>query len=231
MGIGINAAAIAIGCYWGSKIKYFNTDKLNRTFGIGIIVISLVGFFENIYFVQNGDLVSNNLIVILLTYLLGSIVGDKLNLDSKLSVLGNTKNTMVNGLIDTTLLFGIGGLQISGPMLLALQSDNSQLLLKSLIDFPLALAAGAAYGKVSVLSAIPVAVTQILIATIVSLCADLFNADMIMQLCALGYLILFFSGFNLLTDKQHKINNIGMLPGMLLIILYNTVLWLAEELL
>ena len=147
MGIGINAAAIAIGCYWGSKIKSFNTNKLNSTLGIGIIVISLVGFFENIYFVQNGDLVRHNLIVVLLTYLLGSIVGDKLNLDSKLSVLGNTKSAMVNGLIDTTLLFSIGGLQISGPMLLALRSDNSQLLLKSLIDFPLALAAGAPRGR------------------------------------------------------------------------------------
>jgi len=44
-----------------------------------------------------------------------------------------------------------------------------------------------------------------------------------MQLCAIGYILLFFSGLNLTTDGKSRINNINMLPGMLLVILFHGV--------
>lgn len=221
MGILANAAVIVVFSLLGSKLATRNFNKYDRVLGIGIMVLSLVGFFENIYSVQGQNIISQNLIVVLLAYMVGYILGDILHLDSRLSRLGNTKSKSLNAVIDTTLYFGVGGLQISGPIALVLLGDNSQLFLKSFIDIPFSLIFGATYGAVAALSAIPVALIQILIAVVAYFSADFFSAALNMQLCALGYLILFFTGFNLITDQKHRVDNINILPGMLLIIVYN----------
>ena len=221
MGILANAIVIVIFSYLGSRIAGRNFNRYDRVLGIGIMVLSLVGFFENIYSVQGHNIISQNLIVVLLAYMIGYIIGDVLHLDTQLSRLGNTKSKTLNAVIDTTLYFGIGGLQISGPIALALQNDNSQLFLKSFIDIPFSLIFGATYGAIAALSALPVALIQLAIAVIAYLSADFFSAELNMQLCALGYLILFFTGFNLITDQKHRVDNINILPGMLLIIVYN----------
>ena len=223
MGILTNAAAIILFSLLGSKITIHNFSKYDRVLGIGIMVLSLVGFFENIYSVQGQNIISQNLIVVLLTYMVGYVFGDFLHLDTRLSRLGNTKSKSLNAVIDSTLFFGVGGLQISGPIALVLQGDNTQLFLKSFIDIPFALIFGATYGTVTAISAIPVAIIQLAIAIIAYFSADFFSPTLNMQLCALGYLILFFTGFNLLTDKKHRIDNINILPGMILIILYNII--------
>jgi len=221
MGILANAAVIVIFSILGSKIAGRNFNKYDRVLGIGIMVLSLVGFFENIYSVQGQYIISQNLIVVLLAYMAGYILGDLLRLDSRLSRLGNTKSKTLNAVIDTSLYFGVGGLQISGPIALVLQGDNSQLFLKSFIDIPFSLIFGATYGSVAALSAVPVALIQLLIAGVAYSSADFFSAALNMQLCALGYLILFFTGFNLITDQKHRVDNINILPGMVLIIVYN----------
>lgn len=221
MGILTNAAVIVIFSLLGSRIATRNFNKYDRVLGIGIMVLSLVGFFENIYSVQGQYIISQNLIVVLLSYMIGYVLGDTLRLDSRLSRLGNTKNKSLNAIIDTSLYFGVGGLQISGPIALILQGDNSQLFLKSFIDIPFSLIFGATYGAIAAISAVPVALIQVLIAAVAYFSADFFSATLNMQLCALGYLILFFTGFNLITDQKHRVDNINILPGMLLIILYN----------
>lgn len=231
MGIGVNAAVIAFGCLIGSQIKSFSSDKHNHTLGIGIMVISLIGFLENMYNVQGERIISHDLIVILLAYMFGSFIGEALHLHSRLSYIGNTKSSAFNAFIDTSLLFGVGGLQISGPIALALNNDNSQLLIKSLIDMPLAVIAGTTYGTVAALSALPVALLQFLIALIAHFFADAFSDGLTMQLCSLGYLILFFSGYNLIADHKRKIDNISMLPSMLLIVVYNLLKDILERIL
>ena len=221
MGILTNAAVIVVFSLLGSKLATRNFNKYDRVLGIGIMVLSLVGFFENIYSVQGQYIISQNLIVVLIAYMVGYILGDTLHLDSRLSRLGNTKSKTLNAVIDTSLYFGVGGLQISGPIALILQGDNSQLFLKSFIDIPFSLIFGATYGAVAAFSAVPVALIQVLIAVIAYFSADFFSAALNMQLCALGYLILFFTGFNLITDQKHRVDNINILPGMFLIIAYN----------
>ena len=221
MGILANAATIVFSSLLGSRIVVRDFNKYDRVLGIGIMVISLVGFFENIYSVQGESITSQNLIIVLLAYMVGYFLGDAVQLTGRLSNLGNTRSKSLNAIIDTSLFFGVGGLQISGPIALALQGDNSQLFLKSFIDFPFAFIFGTTYGAIAAVSALPVALIQILIAVIAYFSADFFGITLNMQLCALGYLILFFSGFNLITDQKHKIDNINILPGMLLILVYN----------
>ena len=221
MGILTDALAIAFGGLFGSRLQSRSKSGDYRTLGIGIMIVSLVGFIENMYNVKGELIVSSNLVVVLLAYIAGSKLGELLHLEDRLSSLGRGQNAAFNAFIDATLFFGIGGLQISGPVALAIHGDNSQLLIKSFVDLPFAIAFGAAYGKITALSALPVAGLQLVIAVIAWLSASVFSQVLTMQLCAIGYILLFFSGFNLMTDGKYKINNINMLPGMLLVVLFN----------
>ena len=97
------------------------------------------------------------------------------------------------------------------------------LILKSFIDFPFALMFGMLYGKQVAFSAIPVALIQLFI-FFIALCAkNYITADLMAQLNSVGYIILFFSGFNLICDEKYRINNLNMLWGMLLVTVFNLV--------
>ena len=231
MGIVLDAAVILIGGLFGNKLQKINAIPTNTTLGIGIIIVSLVSFIENMYNVEGGRISSSSLLVILFAFIIGNKIGEVLHIESWLSNCSKTSNRSLNAFIDTTLFFSVGGLQISGPIALALNGDNSQLIIKCVIDIPFAIIFGATYGKITGLSALPVAAIQVLIAIITWLSAAFFTTEMISQLCAFGYIILFFSGFNLLMKESSKINNINMLPGIFLIIIFNVFKDIAERIL
>lgn len=224
MGIFTDALAIILGGLFGGKLQKRNSSKNYHILGIGIMIFSLVGFLENVYNVQGKNIVSENLMVVLFSYLIGNKIGEVLQLENKLSNLSKTEDRSLNAFMDAALFFGVGGLQISGPLLLALNHDNNHLFIKTFFDIPFAIAFGATYGKVISLSAIPVAIIQILTASTAYFFSGFFSNEVITQLCAIGYIILFFSGFNLMTDGKYKISNINMLPGVFLVILFNILM-------
>lgn len=223
MGILVDAFAIAFGGLLGSIFKERILLKNFSVLGISIMIISAVGFFENMFNVKDMQLESAGLMVVVFSLIIGSIVGDALHIDEKLSYFASSRKAEYNAFIDTALFFGIGGLQISGPIILAVNNDSTQLLIKSIIDFPFALIFGATYGKITSLSAVPVAAMQIIIAVLARFAGVFMSDALIGQLCAIGYIVLFFSGFNLICDTSRKINNSNMLPGIFIIILYNLI--------
>ena len=147
-----------------------------------------------------------------------------MRLEDRIYSLPRTQNATQNGLVDSVLFFGIGGLQISGPILYALTGDSFQLVLKGFIDFPFALMLGATYGMKVSFSAFAVLSGQLIIAAITYCFGDFFSSDLLCQLCSVGYLILFFSGFNMICSPKNKVKNINILPGIFLIIIYNVIL-------
>ena len=83
---------------------------------------------------------------------------------------------------------------------------------------------GATYGKKVSLSAIVVVLVQIAVAVPAYWCGNFLSENLLCQLCSMGYLILFFSGFNMICSPEKKIKNINMLPGICLIILCHVIL-------
>ena len=183
MGILVDALSIACGGFLGGRLKKGMSQENNRILGIGIMIVSLVGFFENIYNVLGESIASENLMIVLFAYMIGSKTGEFLHLEEKLAGLGRSEDGSRNAFLDAVLFFGVGGLQICGP----------------------------------------VAAIQVLIAAAAFACSTIFSNEMTAQLCAMGYIILFFSGFNLITDRKYKISNMNMLPGILFLALYHVV--------
>lgn len=224
MGILLDGLFIAAGTMLGKICKKRIVFKNLSVLGIGIMIISLVGFFENVFNIKDMKLESSHLILVILALVIGNWIGDAIGIEEKLSHFTKYDTILGNAFVDATLFFGIGGLQISGPILLALNQDNSQLILKSLIDFPFALMFGMSYGGTAAFSALPVMLIQLLFFTLSCCFGDFFSDGFVGQLCAMGYIVLFFSGFNLICDGHYKISNVNMLPGIFLIIVFN-LLW------
>lgn len=229
MGILADALVIGIGCITGSRFK--NLKVGYYTIGIAVMILSLVSFLENMYNIEGQRLSTDNLIIVLFAFIAGSKIGELLHIEEKLSTFGKSDNQSLNAFIDASLFFAIGGMQISGSITLALNHDNSQLYIKSLIDAPFALVFGSTYGKITALSAIPIALLQVMIVGVTFASSSFFDPSLTQQICAMGYIILFFSGFNLLSSGNTKISNINMLPGLILIILFHIIRRLAGGLL
>ena len=223
MGFVVDGCAILFGGIIGGSIKKSVDFKNNAALSIAIMLISAVGLFENILGISDGKIVGEHTVTVSIAIVLGCLIGDALKLEDRIYSFSITKNESVNGVIDSILFFGIGGLQISGPILYALENDSFQLILKGVIDFPFALMLGAVYGKKVSLSALAVVLGQIAIAALAYAANDLISANLVRQLCSIGYLILFFSGYNMLCKPQNKIKNINIIPGVFLIIAYNLI--------
>lgn len=223
MGFIFSAGSIFIGGILGGILKKRVDIRDFSALSIGIMLISVVGLLENILAVSDGKIVGEHTIVVSIALILGFFIGNALKLEDRIYRLSKGQNLTKNGFVDTILFFAIGGLQLSGPILYALEGDSFQLVLKGVIDFPFALVFGATYGKKISLTAIVIALMQLVIAGVAFAFGRFLGPDVLSQICSLGYLILFFSGFNLMCSPEKKIKNINFLPGLLLIIIYNVI--------
>lgn len=223
-----NAVSIIFGGLLGGVFKKkVNANNLTNNLtplSIGIMLIGIMGILENIITVTDGKIVGEHTVVVSIALILGYYIGEALKLNERLNNLTQTAGTAKNGLVESILYFAIGGFQISGPIIYALEGNSFQLVVKSVIDFPFALIFGATYGKRIALSAIAVTVGQLVIGALAFCFGNIISPNLLCQICSLGYLILFFTGFNMICSPQNKIKSINFIPGLLLIIIYNLTL-------
>ena len=218
-----DAGAIFLGGILGGCFQKRLKMKSLTALPIAIMLISIVGLFENIMSISGEQIVGESTVIVSIALVLGYAIGERLRLEDRIYSLSKAQTVGANGLIDAILFFGIGGLQISGPILYALNGDSFQLILKGMIDLPFALMLGATYGKRISLAAFFILAMQIIVALIAYCARQFIGKDLLAALCSLGYLILFFSGYNMLAPPKNKIKNINILPGMILIILYHVM--------
>ena len=223
MGILVNALSISISILIGSLCKNKLRFNINIYLAIAVIIISLLGFLENIFMISDNRLLSTNMLIVIFSLVIGSCLGDFLRIEDKINDFIKLKGSKDNGFLEAVFLFGIGGLQISGTILMAVSGNNSQLYLKAMVDFPLGLIIGVNYGKLASLSSIPVAILQCIIALMAYFSSSFFSQEIIMSLCSMGFIILFFTGYNMLTTNENKIKNINMVPSVLLVIIFHII--------
>ena len=223
MGIIADAAAILLGAIVGrifkSKAVFGQTD----IFGVGIIIISIAGVIENLFWISDGKIKGEGVLAVVAALIVGYIIGELLKIEERITKIPSEKRKL-GGFVDAAVFFGIGGLQICGPILLGAQNDSTQLYIKSIIDFPFAVMFGAIYGASAAFAALPVAAIQAAIATGAHFFGDFTSAAAISLISAIGYVILFFSGFNMLSVGKKKISAVNMLPAVPLVILFGAII-------
>lgn len=237
LGTLVNVASIIVGGILGLLLsKQFEKNaRLREVPSASMKAISVVVIVIGV----KGAMESSKPIVLLLSLVLGTVIGTIINIDGALDKFGKNierkfvssskkthpeltkdlpEKSFSKAFVSATLTCCVGALAITGALESGLSggSEHGLLYTKSVLDFTTALVFSASYGCGAIFSAIPVLIYQGLI----TLCASglqSFLALSIVEISAVGSLIVCALGLNMLGAIKIKIAN--MLPSVLLPIL------------
>jgi len=164
--------------------------------------------------------------------IIGSVIGELLRLDRLMERLGgflkdrlsigNEKFT--EGLLTAFLLYCMGSLTILGAIEEGMGGSSQLLLIKSLMDGVSSIALASGLGIGVLFSAVPLLIYQGGITLLASGFGEFFPEVMVLELSAVGGILLIGLGINILELK--KINVMNMLPALVMIVV---LLWLIPD--
>ncbi|MDN7228549.1 DUF554 domain-containing protein [Planococcus liqunii] len=230
LGTLINAVLIVVGTLIGRALRNI-PEKMKETvmyaIGLAVVVLGLQMGFE-----------SQNFIVVIISLVLGAVIGEWMNLDDKLNNFGHwledvmgakkeSKGSIAQGFVTATLIFVIGAMGIIGALESGLSNEHGVLISKGLIDGFTSIILASTLGIGVMLAAIPVFVYQGLIAlfaTQISLIIPDAALDMfITEMTATGGVMIVAIGLNMIGLTKIRVAN--LLPGVLVVGLIVTVIY------
>ena len=230
IGVIVNSLAIAIGGFigakWGSRLSAEFKEKLNLIFGVcamGIGISSIV--------------LMENLPAVILSLILGTIVGILIRLGTRLEHAGARLAKLFPGqgsdtalLVTTVVLFCASGTGVYGSIVSGMNGDHSILLAKSILDLFTAMIFACSLGTVVSAIAIPQFIIFFLLFLLARVILPLTTPAMINDFKACAGLILLATGLRIAKVKDFPIAD--MIPAMLLVwpISWMWTAWIAPML-
>ncbi|PNR93387.1 DUF554 domain-containing protein [Petrotoga sp. 9PWA.NaAc.5.4] len=217
----VNTLAVLVGGSLGTIIG----NKLPENFRI--ILFHSVGLTTLLIGIGMG-LEANNLIVVLVSLALGSVVGELLKIENGLGKLANIversegETPFVKGFITATVLFVIGPMTIIGCLNAGLTGDNSVIFLKSVLDGISSIVLASVYSVGVIFSAVSVFLVQGAIVSLAGLLSFLSNPYYLNDFTAVGGAMVIAIGIRLLEIKDIKVGN--FLPALIIVVLINYIL-------
>lgn len=229
LGTFINAILIVVGTIIGRALRNI-PDKMKETvmyvIGLAVIVLGLQMGFE-----------SQNFVIVIISLVLGTVLGEWADLDGKLNGFGHwiermlgakeSKGSIAQGFVTATLIFVIGAMGIIGAMESGLSNEHGVLISKGIIDGFTSIVLASTLGFGVLLAAVPVFVYQGLIAlfaTQISLAIPDAALDMfIMEMTATGGVMIAAIGLNMMGLTKIRVAN--LLPGILVVGIVVTVIY------
>ncbi|HEY4553734.1 MAG TPA: DUF554 domain-containing protein [Bacillaceae bacterium] len=228
LGTIVNALCIIIGAFIGQFLRRI-PEKMKSTVihGIGLAVMVLG--------LQMG-LKSENFLIVILSIVIGAVLGEWWGLEEKLNQLGtwlekkvgsNGQGSIAQGFVTGTLIFVIGAMAIIGALDSGIRGSHEVLYLKAIIDGFTALILTTTLGIGVIFSAIPVFLYQGLIAlfaTQIDRWVPKELMDMfILEMTATGGIMIFAIGLNLAGITKIRVAN--LLPGILIVAVIVSIIY------
>ena len=220
----INSLTIIIGSIIGLFVKGKINEKISDTIMSGLALCV-------IYIGVSGALKGENTIVMSISIALGGLIGELIDIDSKLENLGNKIEKMVNkngstvsiaeGFVTSTLLFCVGAMAIVGALESGLNNNYSTLLAKSILDGISSIIFSSTLGIGVILSSVSVLLYQGSITLAAGMLSNMLNDVAITNITAVGSLLIIGLGLNILGISKIKVSN--LLPAMLFAILLSFI--------
>jgi len=162
---------------------------------------------------------SRNMIIMVLSIVAGSLIGEALRLDVRISGLGSGHGTPLKGgtgvkeaFITASLLYCTGTMGVLGAIEEGLGGVPHLLIAKSLLDGTAAVTLASSMGAGVVLAAIPILVYQGSITLFAFHMQDILTKGVIDEISGVGGLILIGIALDLLGIKKLRVMN--MLPAL-----------------
>ena len=219
----LNALTVAIGTLTGLFIGQRLTDNMQDSITTGLGLVTLFVGMSNAG--QTG-----NIIIPLLSIVIGVIIGEILDLEGKLEILAGWLQTRVagqgsdqserkrfiSGFITASLVFCVGPLTFVGAIQdgMGLPIGFQQLAIKSVLDMFAGMAFAATLGIGVVFSILTVLILQGGLALLGRLLGQVMTQPMMNEMTAVGGLLLIGLALMLLKIKQPRIAN--FLPALVI---------------
>ena len=165
----------------------------------------------------SGMLADQNTLVLILSMVLGTVVGELLRLDDRLNALAErveqrfaargVKGRVAEGFVTATLLYCVGAMAIVGSLESGLSNDHATLYAKTILDAVSSVVYASTMGFGVALSAIPVLLYQGAITLASSLLAPLLTEIVITEMKAVGSLLIVALAFNVMGLTKIRVMN------------------------
>ncbi len=227
VGIGtlINVIAIVVGGIIGMIFKRLITERIQETLtkaaGLSVIFIGISGAISKLITINGGKLETGGSLMLILSFIIGSFVGELLNIEKRFEDFGEwlkkksgsqEDNQFVNAFITTSFTVCIGAMAIVGSIEEGITGDASIIITKALLDFIIVTMLSSTLGKGAVFSAIPVAILQWSVTFLSVFIASFVTEKLIWNISLVGSILIFCVGVNLVSPKKFKVAN--MLPAL-----------------
>lgn len=222
LGTIVNAAAIFFGGLFGILLRKGIPDSYKRTImqglGLSVLVIGLSGTFK-----------SQNILLMIFSIVIGSIIGEALAIEDKLEKLGNwlensmgkNEGSVAKGFVIASLIFCVGAMAIVGSLESGLTGNHETLFAKSLIDGVASIIFASTLGIGVVFSAFAVFLYQGFITITATFMKPFLIEGVIAEMSAIGGLLIMGISINILEIKKIPVGN--MLPAVFIPIFYPLV--------
>ncbi len=226
LGTIVNTVAVVAGGLLGLVLKNGIAKRfekiLMQALGLATLFIGISGVLKYMLVIENGSISTQGTMLLIFSLVIGCLLGQWLDIESKMETLGiklkaavrvKNDNRFVEGFVTSSLIICVGAMAIVGAMQDGLSGDSSMLIAKALLDFVLVVILAAAYGVGVVFSAIPIFLYQGAITLIAALFGSVIRDILIEELSFVGSALIFCVGANLVREKTFRVAN--MLPALL----------------
>lgn len=230
LGVIVNVITVIFGSCIGLLFKKGIPEKVSMGAMVGLGACTL-------YIGISGSLCGENVIIVIVSVVLGVISGTLLNIDGMINRLAKSVETkfkkdgqnvsVAEGLVTATLLFCVGSMTVTGSIQAGLTGDNSVLITKATLDFVSSMMLASSLGYGVMLASLSVFVIQgglVLLAEIIS---PFMSTGAINEMTCAGSILIIMIGTNLMGITKIKVAD--FLPAIIFApIIYNITMMLAS---
>lgn len=217
IGVMVNAVAVIIGSLIGLIFQKAIPEKITsavmNALGLCTMTVGITGLFKG-----------ENQLVLIISMVLGTIVGSLLDLDALIEKIGKfaerkfssggKKISLAQGFVTASLLFCVGSMTITGSLTAGITGDNSILFTKSMLDFVAATMLTVSLGVGVMLASLFVLVAQGSIVLLSGLLAGVLEFSGGEIVCC-GSVMIIALGLNMLGITKIKVAN--MVPALIFV--------------
>jgi len=219
LGTIVNCLTIIAGSLVGILFRNGIPEKYNQTVmqAIGLSVI-LIG--------MKNALGSNDLVIIIVSLAMGSLLGELIGIENYLERLGNFLEAKFSkkssgfsaGFVTASLMYCIGSMAIVGSLESGLTGNHDTLFAKATLDGIVGIILSSSMGIGVLFASVPVLLYQGSITLMAGLLKPLLVPAVISQMSAVGGLLIVALGLNMIREKKLKVGN--MLPAVFIPLIY-----------
>ena len=222
LGTIVNGVAIIAGSLLGLLFSKGISDNYKE------IILSAVGLSVVLIGVKSA-LVSDSLMVIIFSLVLGALIGEAMKIEKRLGDLGDFFESRVaakssdsssfsRGFVTASLVFCVGSMAIVGSLESGLTGNHQTLFAKSVLDGVTSVIFASTMGLGVMFSSVAVFLYQGMITLTAVFMKNFLVAETIEQMTSVGGMLIVAIGFNMLKITTIRVGN--LIPAIFLPLVY-----------